>query len=131
VEVINAHSCSVLISDLRISPYHLAWGASVWAQVTATNIKGDSVISLAGNGAIILTVPNEPTTLVDVPAVTNAIQVGLEWTAPSENGGSAVIDYNVLYGEQTGTYNNEIGGITTTTYTVIGLTTGTLYKFKI
>jgi titin len=131
VEVINAHSCSVLISDLRTSPYHLAWGSSVWAQVTATNIKGDSVISQVGNGAIILTVPGEPTALANVPTVTNAIQVGLEWTAPSEDGGSVVIDYKVLYGEQTGSYNNEIAGITTTSFTVIGLTTGTVYKFKV
>ena len=43
--VIAAHSCSVLIADLIVAPYHLPWGSSIYAKVTATNIKGDSLQS--------------------------------------------------------------------------------------
>lgn len=41
--VIAEFSCSVLISDLIIAPYHLPWGSSIFAKVIATNIIGDSI----------------------------------------------------------------------------------------
>ena len=37
----------------------------------------------------------------------------------------------ITYGIQAGSYNQAIAGITTTSYTVIGLTTGVTYKFKV
>jgi hypothetical protein len=129
--VINDHSCRVLISDLIKAPYHLPWGSSVYARVTATNIKGDSVLGAEGNSAVILTVPDAPTSLQNVPTLLTSDQVGLLWYEGTENGGSEVINYNILYGEATGTYNSEIGGVQTTSYTVSGLTTGTQYKFRV
>jgi hypothetical protein len=53
------------------------------------------------------------------------------WNEGVTNGGTPVIDYKITYGEATGSYNQEIAGITQTTYTVIGLTTETVYKFKV
>jgi len=38
-------------------------------------------------------VPDSPTDLVNVPEVTQATQVGLQWVAPVFNGGSSVLDY--------------------------------------
>jgi len=65
---VEQHSCSVLISDLIVAPYHLPWGSSVFAKVVAFNIKGNSVESAAGNSAVILTIPDAPTNLNNVPA---------------------------------------------------------------
>jgi hypothetical protein len=69
---VTAHCCSVLISDLIVAPYHLAWGSSVYAKVEAINLIGTSVISTSGNGAIILTVPDAPVSLSNVAATTSA-----------------------------------------------------------
>jgi hypothetical protein len=57
--------CSVPVSVLRNAPYSLAWGSSVYAKVIATNIYGDSVVSNEGNGAIITTNPDPPTSLLE------------------------------------------------------------------
>ena len=43
--IITEHSCSVLISDLIVAPYHLAWGSSIYAKVMAVNVKGNSLVS--------------------------------------------------------------------------------------
>lgn len=105
IAIIDNHSCNVLISDLIQAPYHRDWGASIYAKVIAINIIGNSQVSEAGNGAIILTVPEAPTDLANVPAITLANQVGLTWNEGPTNGGSPVIDYKLIYGEATGSYN--------------------------
>lgn len=70
--IINGLTCSVPISTLKVSPFSLAWGASVYATITAVNSYGDSEVSTPGNGAEILTTPDVPIGLANVPAVTNA-----------------------------------------------------------
>ena len=70
--VISLMSCSIPVSVLRSSPYSLTWGSSVYAMITATNVKGNSAQSSAGNGAIILTVPDAPLNLVDNTAITSS-----------------------------------------------------------
>jgi hypothetical protein len=56
----------------------------------------------------------------------------LDWQEGSANGGTPVLDYKIIYGEDTGSFNQEIAGVLTTEYTVPGiLTPGTTYKFKI
>jgi hypothetical protein len=129
--VISGHSCSVLISDLITAPYHLTWGSSIYAKVTAINIINNSLESLEGNGAIILTIPDAPTDLANVPAVTTSSQIGLIWNEGSANGGSPIIDYTVSYGIDTGSYTMTETSITDTSYTVLGLTVGVTYKFKV
>jgi hypothetical protein len=84
-----------LISDLIVAPYHISWGGSIYAKVTALNLIGSSVESEEGNGAIILTVPDAPIDLTNVPAITTASQVGLSWTDGVATGGSPILDYTV------------------------------------
>ena len=67
------------IATLRTAPYNIAWGSGIYATVSATNIYGTSAVSLAGNGAVILTVPTEPINLANVPSLTNGVQIGLTW----------------------------------------------------
>jgi hypothetical protein len=65
-------SCLVPISTLKAAPYSIAWGSSIYAKVVAKNIKGSSLISNAGNGAVILTNPDAPLNLNNVASVTLA-----------------------------------------------------------
>jgi hypothetical protein len=41
----------------------LAWGTEVYAKVSASNIYGNSGLSLAGNGGILVSVPDAPVNL--------------------------------------------------------------------
>lgn len=121
----------MLIADLIQAPYHHTWGSSIYARVIAINIIGESLPSEHDNGAIILTYPDAPTDLANVPAITTSSQVGLIWFEGANNGGSPVIDYQIAYGEDTGSYVSLETGITDLEHTVLGLTTGTIYKFKV
>jgi hypothetical protein len=53
--IIDDLSCTVPSSKFIAAPFTLTWGSSLYAQVTAINIKGYSIVSDAGNGGIILT----------------------------------------------------------------------------
>lgn len=79
------------------SPFSLAYGSSVYAKLLATNVVGSSGYSAAGNGAIILSTPGAPTSLVNNVAVSTATSLLMTWVAPVLTGGSPVIDYRVYY----------------------------------
>lgn len=64
--ILANRQCSVPVADLVSSPYNLGWGQSVYAKVAAINIVGESVYSVEGNGAVILTVPDHPLNLQNV-----------------------------------------------------------------
>jgi hypothetical protein len=78
--VISSTSCLVPILALRSAPFSLAWGSSVYVQVVAYNVYGDSATSAAGNGAIILTIPDSPVNLEEVTASRTASQLSFKWT---------------------------------------------------
>jgi hypothetical protein len=88
--------CLILTSVLIASPYNLAWGSEIYAQVSATNIKGTSIISDTGNGAIILTYPDAPTDLANNDAGTSGKIIALTWNQGAD-GGSAIIAYRISY----------------------------------
>jgi hypothetical protein len=75
--IVTGASCTIPITTFRSSPFNLNWGASVYAKLVASNLVGSSAYSPVGNGAIILTVPDAPLNLVNVPAITNGQQIGL------------------------------------------------------
>jgi len=85
------------ITELRSSPFFLPWGAQIVAIVSATNIYGTSVVSVAGSGAIIYTRPSAPTNFINVVSITSSTQIGLSWSDCQSNGGSNVIDYTISY----------------------------------
>ena len=76
----DARSCTIPSVRFTSSPYNIQWGQEIWANVIATNIKGSSVVSDGGNGAVILTNPAAPIDLVNVPSVTTGYKIGLRWT---------------------------------------------------
>lgn len=78
-------------------PFSLAWGQHVYAQVAASNIKGTSSYSAAGNGDLVAINPDKPTNLANVPEITNAFRIGLTWVAGTIFYGLPVIDYTLSY----------------------------------
>ena len=78
-----------------------------------------------------LTAPGAPTTLLTSPS--NG-QESLSWTAPADNGGTAITDYLVEYKLSTEptTWTTFNDGVSTgTTATVTGLTNGQTYNFRV
>lgn len=95
--IVTLKSCIVPSYKFITAPFSLSWGSSLYAKVIAINVKGGSVESDAGNGGVILTQPDSPINVQDVPAITSSDTVGLTWTNGLNDGGSAVIDYRVSY----------------------------------
>jgi len=71
------------------------------------------------------TVPDAPTNLTATAGNTQAI---LSWSAPTNNGGSAITGYTVKYSSGTVVTTTGAG---TTSYTVTALTNGTPYTFTV
>jgi hypothetical protein len=63
--IVSSRTCAIPATTLTAAPFNLAWSSSVFAKVSATNVYGTSEISQAGNGAIIVTVPNAPINLAN------------------------------------------------------------------
>jgi hypothetical protein len=74
-------------------------GDSIYIQVVATNVKGDSIISLEGNGASIIQPPDAPVNLVEDVLLRSKSTLGLIWNAGSQDGGSPVLDYTIYIAE--------------------------------
>jgi hypothetical protein len=130
--LVSTRTCSIPVDKIRAAPYLQDWGAHIWARVKAINVVGPSQFSAEGNGAQIITNPDPPTLLADVPEITSKTQIGLVWQAPVFDGGVDIIDYRIWY--TTETEDNYVvldSAILGTTFTAISLTTGTSYKFKV
>jgi predicted phage tail protein len=83
--------------------------------------------AMQGSQARILN-PGPPTGLT---ATAGNAQVSLAWTAPVDDGGAAIIGYNVFLGTSPGGESAHASMITATGYTVPGLANGTTYYFTV
>lgn len=104
-------------------------GTSYAFRVSAKNEVGTGNASIVSNSATPATVPSAPTS---VNATKGAGQVSLTWTAPSSNGGSAILDYLIEYRAGNGSwlvFNHTASNATSTIVT--GLTNGTSYTFRV
>ena len=124
-------SCSVPIAKLIVEPFNLPWGSSIVAKVRAINVVGASPYSTEGSGAIILTNPDAPYNLVNVPEITAKHQIGLDWESLTFSGGENILDFTISYAQGTDDYLVFEEGVTTTSFTATGLTTGVIYSFKV
>jgi len=77
-----------------------------------------------------LRIPDAPVSLANVPAQTTGTQIGLTWSAGSNNGGTPVIDYRVSFNGGSGSvYTTIESNIVTLPYIAVSLTPGTTYSF--
>jgi hypothetical protein len=74
---LSSRTCRIEVAVLRAAPYSYPWGTSVYVKVTATNIKGTSELSLAGNGAVIIFSPDAPTDLIEDVSQRTASSLGI------------------------------------------------------
>jgi len=88
--------CTVKVATLQASPFLILWGKGIYARVIATNYLGSSAASEPGNGAVILTFPDEPINLSNNLAITWKTTIGLSWDEGDFNGGTPIIDYTVI-----------------------------------
>jgi hypothetical protein len=129
--IITSSSCTVPISTLTAGAFVLPWGSSIYAKVIAYNVYGDSDESLPGNGAIILTNPDAPVTLVETVASRAATAITFSWTKGAANGGATVLDYRISSDQSIGDWTILASGVMNTYYTATGLTPGNTYEFKV
>jgi len=104
-------------------------GTSYDFRVSAINVLGTSTPS-ASTSSIPMTTPDAPTSLT--PTYGNT-QVSLSWTAPVNNGGSAITDYVVDYKLRSdSSWSTFADGVSSSTSaTVTGLANGLLYDFRV
>jgi len=68
--------------------------------VEARNLVGYSLYS-ESTTILAAQIPDQPINLADVPTITLRDQIGLSWSPPVFNGGSAVIDYRIWFDDST------------------------------
>jgi hypothetical protein len=102
-------------------------GSSYTFTVFATNADGDSAVSASSNAVIPLGLPGAPTNVSATPGNASAI---VTWTAPSDDGGTAITSYTVTT-TGPGAPGPIVTGSTMTSQIVTGLTNGSSYTFKV
>ena len=75
--------------------------------------------------------PSAPINILKNSLLTTATQISITWTNGSNDGGSRVIDYRVSFDQSTNNYVLLASGVPTASFTVSGLISGSVYKFKI
>jgi alpha-tubulin suppressor-like RCC1 family protein len=132
----GTHTCAVLDNATA-----KCWGDGSSGQIGSNNVSavgddasemGDSlaVVALGGGSLNTATEPTAPQSVVAVAGDTQAI---VSWSAPANNGGSAVTDYVVEYsvsGSATWSVFND-GVSTSLSTTVTGLINDTSYSFRV
>ena len=103
-------------------------GTTYQFRVKAVSSGGTSEAS--STVTAIVGVPSAPTSLSATPL---GLSVRLSWTAPTQNGGSAITDYVAQFSADSGatwsTFSDSIS--TSTTTTVTGLTNGLTYQLRV
>lgn len=75
------------------------------------NFYGDSDFSPAGNGAIIVLIPDAPISFTNNPAITNEDQISMTWVDGLSDGGEPILDYRIVYDQSIGNYMPLVEGL--------------------
>ena len=105
----------------------LTYGQSYTFRVAATNRYGTGAASAASNAVVFATTPGVPTAVV---ATQHGGYTTVGWTAPSSNGGSAIVSYAVSWASPLNSGSAITDGAATSTR-VSGLTYGQSYTFRV
>ncbi|MGI0094713.1 MAG: fibronectin type III domain-containing protein [Nitrosotalea sp.] len=128
--VANSASTSTTYSDTG-----LAASTTYTYRVSAINSVGTgspSNTASATTQSAQATVPQPPTSLTATSISTS--QINLSWTAPSNNGGSAITGYKIERSTDSGTTWSTVQsntGSTSTTYSDTGLSPSTTYTYRV
>src|SRR5207245_1533224 len=101
-------------------------------RVSAINSVGTSSTSSTAPATTLAVAPSTPTGLT--ATTVSASQVNLSWTAPSDNGGSAITGYKIERSTDGGTTWSTIvpnSGSASTAYSDTGLAHGVTYAYKV
>ncbi|MEI7765218.1 MAG: fibronectin type III domain-containing protein [bacterium] len=123
-----------MVTDLLVaSSMNVVTGGSFTDGYIFSSARSSTVTTTLYNVTLsaTLTAPGTPTSILTSPS--NG-QESLSWTAPADNGGSAITDYLIEYKLSTEptiwtTFNDGVS--TGTTATVTGLTNGSVYNFRV
>ena len=110
-------------------------GTTYEFQVQARNVIGTGTSSGTVSATPNTTVPDSPTGL-STSTGSSTGTIDLSWSAPSNDGGAAITGYEYAYTKYTngrwGTWTSYSStGSTSTSYTVSGLESGELYRFRV
>jgi hypothetical protein len=121
------------VQKLALSPWKLATGTSVFAKIIGINAMGESSYSTGGNGAVIKlsVVPDAPISLARDDVNTWEGQITLTWADGVSNGGQTIDYYRVSHDQASDSYIVVATQVTEKTHTVVGLTAGLTYRFKV
>ena len=118
------NTCLWITGDLNCAVTGLTNGTSYTFTVVATNDQGNSAESAASAAVQPLGVPGQPTSVI---GLAGDGQVVVSWTAPEDNGGSAITAYSVRSapgGKTCRTTGNRVCAVS-------GLTNGVPYSFTV
>jgi uncharacterized repeat protein (TIGR02543 family) len=124
-------TCTVTAPGTSCTISPLTNGTPYTFTSTATNATGTSASSSSASTAV--TPASAPSAPLGVAGSGTGGSSTITWSAPSDNGGSAVTDYIVEYRVATsGTWTTFTDGVSTTTSaTVTGLSAGSAYEFRV
>lgn len=116
-------------TDTAYTVTGLANGTAYQFRVSASNAVGAGPYSASTGNVTPRTLAGAPTSLT---AAAGNAQVALSWTAPANNGGATITDYQIQVSVAGGSYSTITkSASTTTSYTATGLTNGTAYTFRV
>src|SRR3989454_637216 len=101
-------------------------------RVSAINSVGTGSPSTTASAATLAVAPSPPTGLA--ASASSSSQISLSWTAPTDNGGSAITGYKIERSTDGGTTWRTLvanTGNTATTYSDTGLTHTTTYTYRV
>jgi fibronectin type 3 domain-containing protein len=109
----------------------LAKGRSYQFRVSALNSVGTGAVSAVHTVVTLTTVPDVPTALSS--SLVTSSTARLSWTAPTDNGGSAITDYTVQTSRDDGVTWVTVAHTASTTaaMNLTGLAPGTRYLFRV
>ena len=126
-----AQTCTVVSPGTSCSISPLTNGTEYKFSATASNTTGTSAAASSASSAV--TPASAPSAPLGVAGSGTGASATVTWSAPSDNGGSAVTDYIVEYRVATsGTWTTFTDGVSTTTSTTVtGLSAGSSYEFRV
>lgn len=145
--------CTVNVNVFKTDPYNVLWGDHIWVKVAANNIKGASVESNPGSGAMILTRADKPINLVELYQYRTKSVLSVDWDEGAANGGLPVLDYRFSMADIgtcvpdcacevtplacsqdpniVGDFTVLVEGLEPTQFTINSLTAGNIYQMRV